>query len=68
MMYICNPSPQEIQAWESGVQGKPQLCSEFEASLGYKRPYFQIKTGIIRINSMSRSSYIYHGAVEESAA
>lgn len=32
---ICNPSTQQMEARESGVQGHPGLCIDFEASLGY---------------------------------
>ena len=36
-MCACNPNPWE---WEKGseVQGHPQVCREFTASLGYMRP------------------------------
>lgn len=40
---ICNPSAQEVQAGGLGVQAHPQLHREFDASLGYKRPFIKKK-------------------------
>lgn len=37
MSYTSNPSPQEAEAGESGVQSHSQLQKEFGASLGYIR-------------------------------
>lgn len=37
----CNLSTQEVTAGGSKVQGQPQLCSKFEASLDYRRPGLQ---------------------------
>lgn len=36
-MHIYKSSNPEVAAGESGVQGQPELRSEFEASLGYMR-------------------------------
>lgn len=36
--HACNPSTWDRQARESRVQGHPQLCSKFEASLDYRGP------------------------------
>jgi hypothetical protein len=38
MKQACNPSPQEGEVGESGVQGHPQLHSIVTASLNYLRP------------------------------
>lgn len=38
---ICNPSVPEIEA-ELEVPGHPWLHGEFEATLGYLRPYFKV--------------------------
>lgn len=43
-VHICNPSPQEEKAEGSEVQGYPQLPREFEASLGYRKPYQNNRT------------------------
>ena len=37
MVQACNPSPQEVEAVESAVQGQHWLNIEFEASLGYMK-------------------------------
>lgn len=38
VVYLGNPSIQEVEASESGVQGHPPLHSNFEARLGYVKP------------------------------
>lgn len=36
-MQIYKSSNKDVVVGESGVQGQPELCTEFEASLGYMR-------------------------------
>lgn len=35
VVYSSNPSAWRVKAGGSGVQGQPQLCTEFEANLSY---------------------------------
>lgn len=41
MERVCNPRTGEVEAIGSEVQGHSRLFSEFEANLGYLRPYFK---------------------------
>lgn len=38
-LHAFNPSTQETEAGESGVQGQPQLHRDFETRLSCVRPY-----------------------------
>lgn len=41
VVHTCNPSTWELEARESGVQGRLWLHSEFEASVGEMTPINQ---------------------------
>lgn len=38
VVHACNSNIQEVEAGKTGIQGHPQLLSEFETSLRYRRP------------------------------
>lgn len=39
----CNPNTQEVESERARVQGQPQVHSEFEIRLGYRKPYLEMK-------------------------
>ena len=41
MERVCNPRTGEVETRGSEVQGHSRLLSEFEANLGYLRPYLK---------------------------
>lgn len=63
LVYIWSPQTREVKAGGSGVQGLPQLCSEFQPSLGYMALLINMGTQIrstdgMLVNSKGRPSAI----------
>lgn len=54
MVPASDSSTPEVEVEESGVQGGPQLYTEFEASLGHMRPCLIVLEEAI-LMSMSRA-------------
>lgn len=41
VVFVHNPSIWEVEAGRPVAEGQPKLQSEFEATLGYMKPYFK---------------------------
>lgn len=50
----CNPSTQEVEVGQSGVQGHPRKHSTFEASLDYLKPCLKTTTMKFKLSKMCR--------------
>lgn len=49
MVHTCNPNIHKVKAKESGAQAHSQICSEFGASLDYKKLSFFKKKKVSKI-------------------